>query len=150
MDRTCARVYSRGVCPPAREVSALDHPRALERLPERGRTHDLEGRPVEVAEARRRDDRAREAEALGLPEPRDDTLHAPQLAAEPELADEEGTGIRRATPQRRGDGDREAEVAGGLADAQPADEVLVDVVRAEREAGALREDGEPAEPGQRV
>src|SRR5213594_1565683 len=142
MDRTCARVYSRGVCPPAREVSALDHPRALERLPERGRTHDLEGRPVEVAEARRRDDRAREAEALGLPEPRDDTLHAPQLASEPELADEDGTGIRRAIPQRRGDGDREAEVGGGLADAQPADEVHVHVVRAEREAGALREDRE--------
>src|SRR5438309_11982272 len=101
MDRTCARVYSRGVCPPAREVSALDHPRALERFPERGGTHDLEGRPVEVAEARRRDDRAREAEALGLAKARDDALHAPQLAAEPELADEDRAGIRRAIAQGR-------------------------------------------------
>src|SRR5437870_5086926 len=135
MDGTCARVYSRGALPPgprspsARSpnsrglrprpprVSALDHSRALEGLAQRGRTHDLEGRPVEVTEARRRDDRPREAETLGLPEPRDDTLHAPQLASEPELADEDGTGSRRAIPQRRGDGDREAEAGSGRRDA---------------------------------
>src|SRR5438445_10745356 len=109
----CASLTVGGRCPPAPEalrVSALDHPRALERFPERGGTHDLEGRPVEVAEARRRDDRPREPETLGLAKARDDALHAPQLAAEPELADEDGAGIRRPIPQRGGDGDRQAQV----------------------------------------
>src|SRR5690242_13979661 len=126
----------------ALRLLAFSHPRAGERVAQCGRADDLEPGAVEVAEARLRDDRAREAEALRLLQPCRDALHAAQLAAEPELADEYRARIGRLVATRRRERHRDREIRRGFADAQAADEVDVDVVLAEPDARALGEDRE--------
>src|SRR5207244_7311224 len=118
---------------------AIGHARTLERLAQRGHAAHLEPGTVEIGEARRGHDGSLESKPLRLTEPCGHALHAAQLAAQAELAHEDRPRIGRAVAQRRRDRHRERQVGPGLADAQPADKVYVDVMTPRGEPRALRD-----------
>src|SRR5207244_196466 len=137
----CPRAYSRQYAP----VSVVPESHA-----DPPHTLLLYRCPIQVRQGRRSHDRTLEPEPLGLLEPRPDPLHAAQLATQTQLSDEHGPRVRGPIAQRGGDGDREAEVRGGLADAKTADEVHVYVMAPGREARALCEHGEEQQHALRV
>ena len=63
--------------------------------------------------------------------------HLADLAAETDLADDDRVGVDRAVVARARDRERDREIGGRLGDAHPAGDARVDVVVAERDAGAL-------------
>ena len=97
--------------------------------------------------ARARHDRPPEPEAGRLAQATFEPDDGAQLAEQADLADGDRAARDRPVARRRGEGERQRQVEGGLDDRQAAGQVGVDVVRAERDAGPPAEDrDEQAEP----
>ena len=88
-----------------------------------------------------------EPEPRGLAQPAFEPDDRAQLAEQADLADRDRARRDRPVARRRGERERERQVERGLDDRQPAGQVGVDVVAAERDPGAPAEDrDQQAEP----
>ncbi len=91
--------------------------------------------------APRRDQGTLEPELARFLEPRIGLTHAADLAAEADLAEHHHVRRDGVTRERRDQGRRDGEVGGRLGDAQPARDVEINVVGADRKAAARIEHG---------
>ena len=88
---------------------------------------------MEPARVVAREDATRESELLGLGDPFVDLAHGPDLAAQADLADGDGTRIDRDVPQARHDGKGHAEIDRGFIDPDAPRDIDEDVVLSDTE-----------------